>query len=247
MLIASGVSVYVTRHLDQIGPTAIAVAIGALAAACFVWVQLKSRAPLDDYIVLLGALLVSADFGFIESQWHPFGDQAQRHFLLLAILHAATAYWFESRAVLSLSIVALAAWLGMEQRNMFDTSVDIAVRAFVCAAVVAVWRAIDRHPPFKPLFDQFAINFAFWGALALTTNHGFRFLGLLITMALGVGAVMWGFRQRRELFIMYAFVYTIIAINIVVAEALLILFSTIAGIVGLFVIHVALQERMAKS
>ena len=234
------------KHMDQIGPTVIAVAIGAMAAACFVWMELKSRAPLDDYLVLLGALLIAGDVGFIESQWHPFGQEWQRHFLLLAIVHAAIAYWFDSRAVLSLSIVALAAWLGVEQHNFFSTSVDIGVRAFVCAGILVVWRIVNHQPAFKPLFDQFAINFAFWGGLALTTDHSYRFLGLLITIALGAGAVMWGFRQKRELYVMYAFVYTIIAINIVAAEPLLILFSTIVGIVGLFVIHVALQERMAK-
>lgn len=247
MLIASGVSMYVARHMEQIGPTAIAITIGAMGAACLVWVELKSRAPLDDYLVLLGALLLSADLGFIESQWHPFGEEWQRHFLLLAILHAAIAYWFDSRAVLSLSIVALAAFVGIEQHRIFDTSLDFAIRAFVCAGVIAVWRIVNRQPAFAPMFDQFAINFAFWGAIALTTDHSLRFLGLLVTIALGAGAVMWGFRQKRELFVMYAFVYTIIAINIVVAEPLLIMFSTIMGIVGLFVIHVALQERMAKS
>jgi len=246
-LIATGVSIYVSRHMDQIGPTVIAIAIGALAAACFVWVELKSRAPLDDYLVLLGALLISADVGFIESQWHPFGDQWQRHFLLLAILHAAIAYWFESRAVLSLSIVALAAWLGIEQRNLFFSSAGFAIRAFICAAMIVAWRIVNRYAPFKPVFEQFAINFAFWGGLALTTDRSLRFLGLLVTILLGVGAVLWGFRQKRELYVMYAFVYTIIAVNIVAAEALLVLFSTIVGIVGLFVIHVALQERLAKS
>jgi len=246
-LIATGVSIYVSRHMDQIGPAVIATAIGVMAAACFVWVELKSRAPLDDYVVLLGALLISADAGFIESQWHPFGEQWQRHLLLLAIVHAAIAYWFESRGVLSLSIVALAGWLGIEQHNLFSSSVDLGVRAFVCAAILVVWRIVNHQPAFKPLFDQFAINFAFWGGLALTTDHSFRFLGLLMTIALGVGAVMWGFHEKRELYVMYAFIYTIIAINIVAAEPLLIMFSTIAGIVGLFVIHVALQERMARS
>ena len=246
-MIATGVSIYVARHMEQIGPMAIAITIGALAAACFVWMELKSRAPLDDYIVLLGALLIAADLGFIESQWHPFGQEWQRHFLLLAIVHAAIAYWFDSRAVLSLSIVALAAWLGIEQRNFFETSVDIGVRAFVCAGILVVWRVLNHQPAFRPLFDQFAINFAFWGGLALTTDHSLRFLGLLITIALGAGAVMWGFRQKRELYVMYAFVYTIIAINIVVAEPVLIMFSTIVGIVGLFIIHVALQQHLAKS
>src|SRR5262249_57561382 len=132
---------------------------------------LKWRAPLDDYVLLLGALLISADAGFIESQWHPFGQEWQRHFLLLAIVHAAAAYWFESRAVLSLSIVALAAWLGIEQRGLLNTSVDFAMRAFACAGILILWRVFNRQPAFKPVFDQFAINFAFWGGLPITPHH----------------------------------------------------------------------------
>ena len=62
-MIATGISIYVARHMDQIGPTVIAIGIGVLAAECFVWMELKSRAPLDDYLVLLGALLVAADVG----------------------------------------------------------------------------------------------------------------------------------------------------------------------------------------
>src|SRR5947207_12359647 len=125
MLIATGVSIFISRHLDQIGPLVIAVAIGALGAACYVWVSLKSRAPLDDYIILLGALLISADAGFIESQWHLLGNEWQRHFLLLAVVHAAAAYWFDSRAVLSLSIEALAALLRIERSAFLPTKGEI--------------------------------------------------------------------------------------------------------------------------
>jgi len=247
MLIATGVGIFIGRHLDDIGPLTIAVALGVLASACYVWVALKPRAPLDDYVILLGALLISADIGFIESQFHLLGEEWQRHFLLLAIVHAAAAYWFDSRAVLSLSIASLAAWFGVEQRNLFSTQVELAERAFVCASAIVVWRVLNRKPEFGPLFDQFAINIAFWGALILTANSDTKLLGLLVTLILAAAAVAWGFRQRRELFVMYSFVYTIIAINIVVAELFLIFVSTVAGIAALFVIHAAFQKRLANA
>lgn len=247
MLIATGVGIFISRHLDQIGPLAIAIAIGTLGAACYVWVSLKSRAPLDDYVILLGALLISADAGFIESQWHLLGSEWQRHFLLLAMLHAAAAYWFESRAVLSLSIAALAAWFGIERRDFLSSQTDMAIRAFTCAGVIAVWRAVNRERSFAGVFDQFAINLAFWGALVLTASSDTKLVGLLLTLAIAAAALWWGFRQRRELFVMYAFVYAIIAINIFIAEALVVLVSAIAAIAALFVIHARFQKHLADA
>ncbi len=50
MLIATGVGIVVKKHLDQIGPLAIAIVIGAAAVFCYVWPALNKRAPLDDYV-----------------------------------------------------------------------------------------------------------------------------------------------------------------------------------------------------
>ena len=41
MLIAGGVGVIVSKHLDEIGPLTLAVAIGAAAAACYIYAWLK--------------------------------------------------------------------------------------------------------------------------------------------------------------------------------------------------------------
>src|SRR5205823_3869902 len=98
MLIATGVGIIVKKHFDQIGPLTIAAVIGAAAIASYGYAQFR-RTPLRDYVVLLGALLISADVAFIETQWHLLGNEWQRHFLLLAVLHGAAAYWFSARAV----------------------------------------------------------------------------------------------------------------------------------------------------
>lgn len=38
MLIATGVGIVITKHFDQIGPLAIAMVLGAAAAACYAYV-----------------------------------------------------------------------------------------------------------------------------------------------------------------------------------------------------------------
>jgi predicted membrane protein DUF2157 len=252
MLIVAGVGIVIRKHFDQIGPLAIAVIIGAAAVFCYVWVALKKRAPLDDYVVLLGALLISADVGFIETQWKLLGDEWQRHFLLLAVLHAVAAYFFDSRAVLSLSIVALAAWLGIEQREVFIRSqVELAIRAFICAGIVAIWRIFDRR--FHTLLEHFGANFAFWGALILTGEKDTRWLGLLLTMLFAGLSLYHGVRRSRELFVIYAVVYGLIAIDIVVLDHLrgeiaassYLVVSTIAAIGALIAIHFRFRRGTA--
>jgi hypothetical protein len=148
MLIATGIGVLVSKHLDQIGPVVIAAAIALAAAACYAfawWKRTRTASLFDEYILLLGALLLSADVGYIESQFHLLDAHWPRHFLLLAVVHGVAAYLFGSRMVLSLSIAALAAYIGVERRvdTLFDGSVETALRAIACSALVLGWRSAD--------------------------------------------------------------------------------------------------------
>src|SRR5262249_43665328 len=71
------------NNLDRIGPLALAMAIGVAAIACYgyAWWHRTRATIVDDFIVLLGALLISADVAFVESQFHLLGDDWRRHFL----------------------------------------------------------------------------------------------------------------------------------------------------------------------
>jgi hypothetical protein len=260
MLISTGVGVYITKHLDDIGPLAIAAAIGLAAAACYAWAYWKrsrTAALIDDYVLLLAALLASADIGYLEHHYHLLGHSWPRHFLFLAILHAVTAYVFKSRLVLSLSVASLAAWLGIERRTadaIFDSASGTAGRAFLCAAIVAAWRVIDRKvrpaTTFSSLFDHFAANLAFWGSLILAFKDATRLLGCAIAIVLAAASTRSGNRTREGTFVIYAWVYGTIAVDIAVCNAInegvliafYLLISTVAAIVGLFVSHALLRR-----
>jgi hypothetical protein len=259
MLIVSGVGVLVSKHLDKIGPVAIAAAIGIASLACYavyVWRWRSGRRHLaDDYVLLLAALLASADVGYIESQFHLLGSNWQRHFLLLAVLHGVTAYLFNSRLVLSLSITALAAYIGIERKveAVFDSGADFAVRAFICAAILMVWRAVQRKREFVPVFDHAAANLAFWGAIAMMDAGTTRTLGCAIALVLAAFCAWHGFRRGEEAFVIYAYVYGAIAVDVQICtwldeEALILVYlilSTIAVIVGLFVTHARMRRAAA--
>lgn len=260
MLISWGVGLYISKHLDDIGPLAIAAAIGIAAVACYAWSfykKARQAALVDDYVLLLAALLASADVGYIEYHYHLLGASWSRHFLFLALLHAVTAYLFQSRLVLSLSVASLAAWLGIERRTfdaIFDAPVATAGRAFVCAAVVIAWRVADRATrpttTFSSLFDHAAANLAFWGALTLAAHKETRLMGCAIAIALAVASMLYGKRMREATFVIYAWVYGTIAVDIVVCDAiseevfiaLYLLVSTVASIVGLFISHARMRR-----
>jgi len=260
MIISTGIGIYISKHLDDIGPLAIATVIGLAAAACYAWAYWKrsrTAAMADDYVLLLAALLASADVGYIEHHYHLLGDSWSRHFLFLAIVHAATAYYFQSRLVLSLSVASLAAWLGIERRSVdaiFEAPVGTAGRAFVCAAIVAAWRVIDRKlrpaTTFSSLFDHAAANLAFWGSLALAAHKETRLFGCAIGILLAAASMFYARRTREATFVIYAWVYGTIAVDIAVCTAInepifiafYLLISTIAAIAGLFVSHARLRR-----
>jgi hypothetical protein len=253
-------------NLDRIGRLGLAALIGLAAAACYAWVTARrTRATfVDDYILLLGALLVSADVAFVETQWKLLGEDWGRHLLLLAIVHGVTAYLYRSRLVLSLSIAALAGWMGIERSGLApidDDPVAFALRAYACAALLVLWRVLDeqfggdRKPEFGPLFEHFAANLALSGGLALLTQDDTRTLGGFLTIVLAATVIAWGFRRRTESFVLYAFVYAVIAVDTLILDSigrgieelafLVVIGSMVGAIAVLFAIHARFRRLRA--
>jgi hypothetical protein len=274
VLLATAAGIVLKDHLDRIGPVAIAIGIALVAAICYGWTWWhRDRAGVgDDYVLLLGALLVSADVAFVEGQFALLGDAWPRHFLVVALLHGAAAYLYRSRMLLSLSIVALASWIGVEQSRLASgdmSAPELAVRAFLCAALLVGWREIDRHvavrsrsetesrrqttTSFSGIFEHFAAHLALAGGLALVSSSETRLPGLVVTLAVAALVITWGFREGRESFVLYAFLYAVIAIDIVLiatlgarseTTALLVVsLSMIFAIVTLIAIHSRFRER----
>jgi hypothetical protein len=252
MLLASAAALVLKNNLERIGPVALAAMMAAAAGACYLWVaRHRHRESLvDDYVLLLGALILSADVAFIETQFHILGDAWRQHLLLVAVLHAVTAYLYRSRIVLSLAITSLAAWLGADQRA--DRPRDFAVAAFVAVAILLVWRALDRRlagPRFSRTFEHFTANLALLGSMALMDVHDE--LGCLVTIAVAGLVIAWGFLVRSLWFVLYGFVYGVVAFNallfFLVADITFILFSIlvsmVAAIVMLFRIHADFRAR----
>jgi len=156
--ITTGVGILVKDNLDRIGPLSLIVALALVAALCYgiaIRTRLRgeSRTLGGDYLLLLGALIASADLGYIESQFHWLGSYWAWHLLILAALHAATAYALDSRLVLALSLASLAAWFGVEQHvgNLLlpEGSLRyVGFRALACAGCgeqcIGVWVPLNH-------------------------------------------------------------------------------------------------------
>jgi hypothetical protein len=249
-MLAAAAGIVLKNNLERIGPLALAVAIGIAAAACYAFVTWRrARASVvDDYVLLLGALLLSADVAFIESQFHLLDAQWKHHLLLLAIVHALGAYAYNSRLLLSLSITALASWFGVNRDNNAD---DLAIPAFITSAILIAWRELDRRfarTEFARTFEHFAATIALTGALTLTFHRDT--LGAVLTVAIAAAVIAWGFRVGVEWFVLYAFVFAVIAIDVLLidtfsselAAALIVVVSMIVAIVALLRLHAKFEE-----
>ncbi len=244
LLVAAAVGLFVKNNFALFDRVFLASVLAAMALGCYVWAWRGGRSVVNEYVLLLGALLVSADAAFIEQQFDIFGAHGQRHFLLLALIHGATAYRFQSKLVLSLSIAALAAWMGIERNAAFNaTPIELSFRAFVCAAVILLWRAIDRRfrpdSEFSRVFEHFSANLALWGGLILLGDE--PLLAALITSTVAALVMAWGFRTRVESFVLYAFVYAVIAnagwATQYTSDALAILLVIVIAVPALVFIH----------
>ncbi len=123
LLLTAGIGLFVKENHERIGPATIGVAIGILAAACLVWAARRS-APFAwgeatsahagfDYVLLLGALLVATDLGYLETQFALLGRNWPWHLLVVALLYGLLAYRFDSKMLLSLALASFAAWRGI--------------------------------------------------------------------------------------------------------------------------------------
>ena len=229
--ITAGIGLVVKDNLDRIGPMTLIVVLALASSGCYAtalrtqW-QGRERSIGGDYLLLLGALIVSADLGYAESQFHWLGTEWQWYLLILAAFHGASAYGLRSRLVLCTSIAALAAWFGIEGRvatlfNVEGSGVTLGIHAIICAGTLLVWRAANRRlggpESFVSVFENFAANMGFWGAAALCLTPGSRFLGLALLAALAAASILKALRSEEEIFAIYGTVY--VALTLCCMEA----------------------------
>ena len=259
-LLVSGVGVLLARNVDQIGHLTIIALISLVSAGCygFAW-RGRTRgvpSPASEYVLLLGALLLSADLGYAEAQYRFFGDAWTRHLLILAVVHAVIAYLFESRLVLSLAIMSMAGWLGVDREGVFlsGSGVEGGARLLAAAALALSWRTAHatllpgggKNGTFRAkLIDHFVAHFALFGTLVWVFDESVDWVGLAVLIPFCVVSVLVGVRTNRELFVVYGIAYGLVGIDAVVLgkihddlfSFIYLLVSTPPAIVLLWMVH----------
>lgn len=219
-LVSAGVGLLLKSHLERIGPLTLVLLLAVAAAGCYLPAlrasrAARARAAAADYLLLLGALLVSADVGYAEVQFHLLGERWSLYLLALSAWHALSAYRLGSRLVLAVSLASLAAWFGLQGgpggwlSPAWDTP-QLGARALGCAGVILIWRTLDARlsaAAFRPVFEQFAANLAFCGALTWCLDTRLWPAGLAALLALAALSLRRALRTRAELFAVYAVGY----------------------------------------
>jgi hypothetical protein len=181
--------------------------------------------------------------GYAEVQFQLLGDRWSLYLLLLAAVHVTTAYLLDSRLVLTVGLAALAGWVGVEARpaEPWETGrafLDVGWRALGLAALYLGARFAHRRlrgpEALAAVYEQFAVHFAFWGALALGFAPATRWLGAALLLGLAVGVGRLGLRARRESLVLYAIGYT--TFGLVALEAQLLRDPLLVSNVGLLTI-----------
>ncbi|MDP9009407.1 MAG: DUF2157 domain-containing protein [Pseudomonadota bacterium] len=257
--ITAGLGLLLKENLDRIGPATLIGALALAAAGCYATalrklLQGKTRSVGGDYLLLLGALIVSADLGYAEFQFHWLGPLWPWHLLILAAFHAVTAYALDSRLVLCAALASLAGWFGIEGHiaTLFDGEnalSNLGSQAIVCAGAIFIARQANHWfggpRQFESVFENFAANIGFWGALALCLMPGARLEGVAILMALAAACIVKSLRSGEEVFAIYGTAYTSLVLCCLEAKliktglsaALMELATVIAGTLLLWHFH----------
>ncbi|HEX2121555.1 MAG TPA: hypothetical protein VHL59_07930 [Thermoanaerobaculia bacterium] len=99
---------------------------------------------------------------------------------------------------------------------------------------------------FLRVFEHFAANLALWGGLLLISDGDTFEAGCIVTIVLAAAVIAWGFAQKSEPFVLYAFVYGVIAADALLIEwiepntiavLLTLIVSMIAAVAGLVALH----------
>lgn len=174
VLVSSGLGFLIYRHLEDIGRLTIALVLLMACIACYLAaLRFKNRMHqetaqqpvLYDYTVLMSALLLLMLVGYLQSQFHFFGNRFGLASFIPMVILFITAYFFDHKGVLSLAIVTLAAWVGININRKtwygiatLDHTATI-IAAFVLGIlliVVAIWVSQrNLKPHFGSVYHQF--------------------------------------------------------------------------------------------
>jgi hypothetical protein len=186
LLLSGGLGILIYKNIDTIGHTAVLIFIGLLSAGCFVYC-LKTKLPFAtgkvaapngffDYVLLLACLCFITFIGYLQYQYHFFGDRFGLVTFIPMLVLFFCAYYFDHLGILSLAITNLCAWAGIAvtpmrilKDNDFSSNTIIYTglvmgAGLIATGVVTRWRGFKHHFAFT--YTNFGMHILFISALA---------------------------------------------------------------------------------
>ena len=186
LLLSSGLGILVYKNIDTIGHTAILIFIALISAGGFAYC-FRNKFPFStgkvaapnsffDYILLLACLSFVTFIGYLQFQYHFFGDRFGLVTFIPMVVLFFVAYYFDHLGILSLAITSLCAWAGVTvtparilEDNDFSSPVIIYTglvlgAALIAAGVITRLRAFKVH--FEFTYTNFGMHILFISVLA---------------------------------------------------------------------------------
>ncbi|MGC4038987.1 MAG: DUF2157 domain-containing protein [Chitinophagaceae bacterium] len=250
LILTGGLGVLVYKNIDTIGHQVILAFIALISGGCFFYC-LKNKAPYStskvespnigfDYILLLACLTFVIFIGYLQYQYHVFGERfGLATFIPMAVLFFC-AYFFDHLGVLTLAITNLCAWAGitvtpLEILRENDFSNERLIVAGIILGVGLIGAGIlTRKNNFKAHFEftytNFGMNLLFISVLAAMFE--FERLNFLWFIALtGIAFYFYKEAFRRKSFyeLLMSMLYGYVGLSYMIAYFL---FAVMHGDLG---------------
>ncbi|MBL0308578.1 MAG: DUF2157 domain-containing protein [Bacteroidetes bacterium] len=237
LLFTTGAGMLIYKNLDSIGHTAILLFLLLVTLICFYYSYLHSKGfstkavssdkPLYDYAALAANILAGIFIGYLQYQYHPFGDHYPLATLAPTILYFFCAYYFDHKGILSLAITGLIAFVGFSispadlLNGDFFSSGSMSFAAILLGYSLGVWTYFAEYIDFKKHFNETYLIFALHLLCIVSIGNlfsGYWYLYLLVLIN-AVVFFIWKAYERANLnFLFFSVVYGYIGLNILLVR-----------------------------
>lgn len=238
MLLSTGLGILVYKNIDTIGHQFILLFLAVISAGCFAYC-IKHKKPFSrekvespnsffDYILLLGCLTLLSFLGYMQFQFHVFGDHYGLTTLIPTIILFYVAYEFDHLGVLGMAITSMALWMGVSLNprsfladNLFaDSSVIYTYLAFGLILLIA--GHLSAHYKFKKHFKfnyhHFGLNISFIALFAgfMEISGNYSFVWLVAVFTLAIILYFDAMKDRSFYFLLLIMIYSYVALSFLV-------------------------------
>jgi len=238
VLLTTGLGVLIYKNIDSIGHNLIIGLITLSCFACFYYCkkkalpysnfEIKNNSAFFDYTILLGCLLFVVLQGYIDYQYNIYNSSYAFPSLVTSLLFFGCAYYFDNRAILSLAITAIAAFVGLVltpldllKSNDFS-SINLIYKGIFLGLVLLLISSALKKKQIKEHFTFTWFNFSFHllyiSTLAglFTENDLYFFITFLIVLLVGI--IKYSRQSASFYFLLISIIYGFIGLTYLIFQ-----------------------------